>query len=177
MIIETDRLLIRKYEDKDINILYSIITNTVINQNTGMPKIDENNYKYFINEIKKENSFVICLKENDLVIGLIRLTKEVIDINYLNIKEGEGELSFLISKDYWKKGYLFEAGNKMINYYFSNCGINKIYAGCYIDNIAAIRSIEKLGFHLLTEKDCPFLYNGNLHDKKFGRLYYLERNK
>ena len=61
MIIETDRLLIRKYEDKDKTSLYSIITDTEINQRTGMPKIDKNNYKDFINEIKKENNFVFCL--------------------------------------------------------------------------------------------------------------------
>lgn len=175
MIIETDRLLIRKYEDKDKTRLYSIITDTEINQRTGMPKIDENNYKDFINEIKKENNFVICLKETDIAIGFIRLTEEVIDSKYLFLKQGERELSFFISRDYWKKGYLFEAGSKIIDYYFSNCETNKIYAGCYIDNIAAFRSIEKLGFQLLTEKECPYLYDNNPYEKKPGRLYYLEK--
>ena len=63
-----------------------------------------------------------------------------------NLKTGNIEISYLISKDCWRKGYATEIGNAVVRYAFHNFPIETIMACTTADNVKSQQCLEKLGF-------------------------------
>lgn len=74
-------------------------------------------------------------------------------------------------KEFWGKGYGFEAWRLVIDYAFSRLGVHKLIAGAVVGNAASIATLRKLGFQqedLLRQK---FLMDGQYRDViRFGLL-------
>lgn len=65
---------------------------------------------------------------------------------YIDLKNKVADLGILIgAKEYWGKGYATEAWNNACRYFFSNCGLRKITAGCLSSNNSMIRLLERAG--------------------------------
>lgn len=56
------------------------------------------------------------------------------------------ELGYILGRDYWRKGYLTEAANAVLNYAFGEMGARRIMADTDPDNDASIALLGKLGF-------------------------------
>ena len=83
-------------------------------------------------------SFSIVLKQSNELIGLVSL--RLGPAKYKN-----GEVSYKIHPNHWKKGYATEALNSVIDFAFHTLKLHRIEAGCAIDNIASIKVLEKVG--------------------------------
>ena len=105
--IETNRLILRKFEEKDIQALYLLLKDEEVN--TFLPwypvkniKDTEDFYKkHFAN---KEYCFAICLKENDKLIGYIKVDMD-----------DSHDLGYALHKEFWHKGIASEASKALIN--------------------------------------------------------------
>lgn len=105
--IETNRLILRKFEEKDIQALYLLLKDEEVN--TFLPwytvkniKDTEDFYKkHFAN---KEYCFAICLKENDKLIGYIKVDMD-----------DSHDLGYALHKEFWHKGIACEASKALIN--------------------------------------------------------------
>ena len=62
----------------------------------------------------------------------------------LYCEDGAGELAWIIHRDYWGKGFAFEAAKALIDY-FSKHGFTRFIATCDTRNVASYRLMEKLG--------------------------------
>lgn len=67
---------------------------------------------------------------------------------YLNEDYMEGELGWIISKDYWGKGYATEAAEAMIDFGLKHLNIHRFIAHCDSENVNSYRVMEKLGMKL-----------------------------
>lgn len=75
--LETNRLILRKFNDNDLNALYEILSNKEVNQflpwfplkNLDEAKIFYQERYVFIYQKEQGYVYAICLKENNLPIG------------------------------------------------------------------------------------------------------------
>ena len=139
--METERLIIKPIQVED----YDDICEYGCDEETDKymihwPKTKQQIKEYItkcVSSMKTDNSdwfeYVIQLKENRKVIGNISLNKN---------NQGT-EMGWISNKRYWNKGYMSEVIKVIINYAFSNLGIQKIIATCSDNNIASYKVMEK----------------------------------
>lgn len=120
--------------------------------------------QYLSNLGSYEYIFAICCLESDEHIGNIKLGP----IDWINRK---AEISILLGeKSSWGKGYGTETVCLVSQYALATLSLNKVTAGCYIDNIGSANIFLKNGFVkegvLLNE----FAYEGRYTDAiRFGK--------
>ena len=66
-------------------------------------------------------------------------------------KEKNGELAWIIDKDYWGRGYATEAADALIKHFHTVHGINHFVAHCDSENKASQKVMTKLGFSFVEE--------------------------
>lgn len=83
----------------------------------------------------------------------ILLENEHIGAVCINIKEDnkEGELGWIISKEYWGNGYAAEAANEIIKFAIQKLKVRKFVAHCDSENIGSYRVMEKIGMLLVSK--------------------------
>jgi RimJ/RimL family protein N-acetyltransferase len=105
--------------------------------------VSEENEKKWVEDtiFQKQNiKLAICLKENDLYIGIVSMT----DINYIN-RSCQSHI-MIGDKGCWGKGYAGEAMKECLSFVFFERGINRVEAYILENNIQSIRMHEKLGY-------------------------------
>lgn len=105
--METERLILRKFEENDLEALYLILKDKDVN--TFLPWYPINNIEetktFYKEQIKnKEYYFAICLKSDGYPIGYIQVDTE----------SDSHDLGYALRKEYWHKGIVSEAGNALI---------------------------------------------------------------
>lgn len=146
--IETDRLILRKFNIKDINDVYNN-WGTDSNCNKFLPwelhkNLDETKelvinwiQKYSDMETKKIN-WAIELKENHEVIGAI-------DVLHIKPEDKRCGIGYCIGSKFWNNGYTTEALKVLINYLFTELDFNLIEADHYEKNPSSGRVMQKAG--------------------------------
>ncbi|SFR64542.1 GNAT family N-acetyltransferase [Anaeromicropila populeti] len=69
---------------------------------------------------------------------------------YLNQNRTEGELGWIIRKNYWGNGYVAEAAREILTFAKDELGIKRFIAHCDSENTGSYRVMEKLGMHLVS---------------------------
>ena len=137
IIAETDRLILRKYKDSDLNDLFDYLSNPrVVEFEPYKPMTMEevkNNLKW---RISTDEMIAVELKSNQKMIGNIYLGKR--DFDSL-------EIGFVFNESYWKNGYAQESCEKLIELAFNN-GIHRIFAECDPNNKNSWCLLEKMNF-------------------------------
>lgn len=104
--IETDRLILRKFEEKDIEALYMILKDKEVN--TYLPwfpvkSINETKAFYEKRILNKLYYFAICLKEDNYPIG------------YVNAETDDShDFGYALRKEFWHKGIVSEASHALV---------------------------------------------------------------
>ncbi len=146
-IVETDRLIIREFEEDDLISLYKIESNTKIIKYIPWNKLStlddcKRQIKKYISNYKKNklNSWAIVEKENNQVIGITQLVYS---------KKVKGvEIGTKILPEYWNKGYASELTDALVKYGLNKLGIDEIFAVTDINNASAIKSLINMGMTL-----------------------------
>ena len=79
----------------------------------------------------------------------------------------EAELGWVLSKQYWGRGYVTEAAAALMEYARSQLGIRRVIACCDWENIASRRVMEKLGM-------CCIDKNGKRTNRSTGDATHAE---
>jgi RimJ/RimL family protein N-acetyltransferase len=145
MVIETERLILRKPMLKDVKDLVENGNDYDVHYNSfflmkypfgtkeAMEVINEDKIS------KNLKRFVIELKEENRVIG-------VIDLYSINLKEKKLKLGYWIGKNHRRKGYVTEAVKALVNFSFKNFEIEKIIATTLINNEPSMKFLETMHF-------------------------------
>jgi len=67
-------------------------------------------------------------------------------------------------KEFWGKGYAFEAWNLLIGHAFLRLGLQKIVAGVVESNVASLKTLQKLGFQIEGRLRAEFWVDGEYRD-------------
>jgi RimJ/RimL family protein N-acetyltransferase len=81
--------------------------------------------------------FAVELKEDGSVIGIVSL----LDRDELE----DVDIGFAFLPDHWRQGYAYESSSAMMEFAFSELGLDRIIAVTQADNTASIRTLEKMG--------------------------------
>ncbi len=137
MPLETRRLLLRKFNQEDLQDFYEMVANpAVVRYEPYGPMTMAQAAKELDARIASGEFTAAALKETGKVIGNI----------YLGRREyGALEIGFLFNEAYWGEGYAAESCEALIREAFRG-GVNRICAQCDPDNPASWRLLEKLGF-------------------------------
>ena len=162
IILETERLLLRGWSLDDLDDLYEYAKNMSVGEMQGWKPHEskEESLVALRSFIVDDERWAIVLKENSKVIGSIKLSPD----------ENRGRyyakyVSYVLSADYWGKGYMTEALSQIIKYVFEEMNIDLLSAFHYPHNTRSKCVLERCGFQYeATIKNGQKIYNGQVFD-------------
>ena len=144
IIINTERLTLKKIEKKDLKILVNHLNNwNVVKWLAKVP------YPYTLNDaetwldIASKEQLALNIYLKSILIGGITINKRT--------SNNTPVLGYWIGEEYWGKGYAIEACNSLISYFFSNHSGNKLYASHMLKNEKSKKILLNLGFQKVSK--------------------------
>lgn len=165
--IITHRLVLRLFEDKDLNDFYEYAKVDGVGEAAGWThhaNIEESKaiLQHFITE---HRTFALTEKASGKVIGSLGIEKseDVFCKDYGD--KNINELGYVLSKDYWGAGLMTEAVKAVIKFVFDEWNLDAVTCSHFIENDRSRRVIEKCGFRYYG--DTVFVgRNGQKHKSK-----------
>lgn len=137
VILETDRLILRRFKKNDLQDLYEYLSDSeVIRYEPHKPMSMDETESNLEWRISTDEMVAVELKNNGKMIGNVYLGKR--DFESL-------EIGYVFNKDYWGKGYAKESCTALLALAFSN-GVHRIFAECDPENTGSWKLLESLGF-------------------------------
>lgn len=160
MIIETERLILRPWEEADAESLYEYAKDPAIGPVAGWPVHTsvENSREIIKTVLSADETYAVCLKTDDRAIGSIGLI--IPARSHTKIADTEFEIGFWIGVPFWGNGYIPEAVKAIQKHAFNNLGCTALWCGYYDGNEKSKRVQEKCGFiyhHTEKNKLCVLL--------------------
>lgn len=137
IIIETDRLILRRYCKEDLQDLYEYLSDEKVVKYEPYKPMNINEVQGNLDwRISTDEMIAVELKSNNKMIGNV----------YLGKREFESlEIGYVFNRQYWGQGYAQESCTTLIKKAFSE-GIHRIYAECDPCNLASWKLLERLEF-------------------------------
>ncbi|RDY26265.1 N-acetyltransferase [Romboutsia weinsteinii] len=165
MELETDRTVLRNFEEKDLEDLHNYCSQEGVGEMAGWKHHSNmlESKEILYRNIKNSNIFAIENKENKKVIGHITVNSDS-----ENGRDDTKELGFVLNSNYHNQGIMTEVIYQILDYLFSK-EIEYIYACCFQNNKSSKRLIEKCGFTIEQE---GIFYSESLN-KTFKSFEYV----
>lgn len=146
MILETERLILRRFEDSDAEDLYEYAGDPDVGPIAGWPPHQnvEESRDVIRDVFSGAEAYALCLKSDHRVIGAIEL--KLNGHTDMTKRDDECELGYWIGKPFWGLGLMPEAARELLRRAFEDIGMNKVWCGYYEGNAKSKRVQEKLGF-------------------------------
>jgi len=168
MEFETERLVLREFNEGDKNNLYKLFSEKFASTYEHLPK-DPDGVESYIN-FHMENAkssdrthyyYVIELQETHEFVGSIGYA--FVENAGINGVEGcVTELEYYLLEKHWNNGYMTEALKKIISSAFERGDMVKIFAQCHTDNHRSEKVMVKCGMRRSEKQPAPKFYNGTL---------------
>lgn len=151
IILETERLTLRKIVEEDADALFQILSNgDVMRYSVNGPSSEEGVYKFIHSTLARYDKdgigpWAVIEKATNTLIGECGISVKDID------RVKEYELSYRLSRKYWGKGFATEAATACRNYGFKHLNLDRIISIQERENKSAIRVTQKIGMTLEKE--------------------------
>ena len=145
-VLITERLVLRKPCDQDIERVFRISADVEVMEFYGMDPYKSMNeareeVEWFLKIFNESEGirWIITEKTNDQCIG---------DVGYDKIvkKHKRAELGYKLAREHWQKGYMTEALSAVIAHIYNTTDLNRLEAVVDPRNIGSIKLLEKIGF-------------------------------
>ena len=175
MILETERLVLRPWEERDAEDLYPYASDPDVGPAAGWPAHQsvEESREVIRTVLSGPEDFAVCLKNKNRPIGSVSL--HLNGHTDLTERDDECELGFWIGKPFWGQGLIPEAAGEVLRHAFEDLGMEKVWCGYYDGNAKSKRAQEKLGFlcQWTTEDvDVP-----RMGEKRRGHVNLMSRDR
>lgn len=150
MYLETERLILRKFEETDTERMFLMDSHPEVMRYIGIPPLsDIRETENILTMIRQQYAdhgvgrLAVIEKKSNLLIGwsgLKLLTQEV--NGYKNVYD----LGYRFLPEYWGKGYASESAKASLDFGFNGLKIDIIYAHAHSENHASNHVLRKLGF-------------------------------
>lgn len=146
MILETERIILRPWQENDAADLYEYARSPLVGPVAGWPVHTsvENSREIIETVFSAPHTWAVVLKETGKPVGSIGLMRG--EASNLSIGSDEGELGYWIGVPYWGQGLIPEATTEALRYGFETLGLKKIWCGYFEGNSKSRRVQEKCGF-------------------------------
>lgn len=149
MILKSENLILRPWEESDAECLYHFARNPNVGPIAGWPPHEsiEDSLNIIKTIFSKRETYAIV--KDDIPIGCVGLLFHP-DTNHW-WGDGASELGYWIGEEYWGNGYAAEASKALIRHAFDDLDVSVIYATYKVGNNQSKRVLEKLGFKYYSE--------------------------
>ncbi|MDF0556226.1 GNAT family protein [Kamptonema sp. UHCC 0994] len=178
--LETERLILRKMTLEDAEDMFEYASDPEVAKYTIWNAHQSvKDTKFFLNTVveryknRQITDWGIIHKEDGKFIGTCGFAEYYLAHN-------RAEIGYVLSRKYWKQGYMSEAVGAIIKFGFQTMKLNRIEARCEVENIASARVMEKVGMefegilrqHIFTKgKYCDLKIYSILRQDFFGKKY------
>ena len=146
MILLTDRLLLREFNENDwANVLAYQSDQQYLRYYHWTERKEEDVRSFvndFINQQKEKPrikfQLALILRSEEKLIGNGGIRKK-------SHNATEAEIGYEIDPKYWGKGYATEAANRLLQFGFQKLKLHRISSYCVADNQASAQVLEKIG--------------------------------
>ena len=144
MIAQTERLILRRYQEEDLQDLFEYLSDKKV--------VEFEPYKPMSLEEAKEN-LAWRMQTEEMVAIELKSSRKMIGNIYLGKREFEAlEIGYVLNRNHWGRGYAREGCEALIRQAFLK-GVHRVYAQCDPNNTGSWKLLEALGFrreaHLL----------------------------
>ncbi|MFK5879547.1 MAG: GNAT family protein [Flavobacteriaceae bacterium] len=176
-ILESNRLIFRAYKKSDAPMIFSIRTDKRVMQYMDaiiptevkdLEKRIEDIQKYYVN--KEGITWVIVEKKSNEMIGDIGIWK-------FDRKNNRGEIGYLLSPEYWRKGYMKESLNTLIRFAFNELKLHSIEANVNTENKKSKQLLSSVGFKLEAHFRENYFFEGKYLDSLIYSLLQSDLEK
>lgn len=154
MILKTERLILRPWNEDDAPSLYEYAKDPRVGPVAGWPVHPDIEYskKAIKDYLSSKGIFAVTLKETDVAIGCIGFLFGK-NSNF-EIADDEGKIGYWIGVPFWGRGLIPESMLEVMRYGFEDLDLKRIWCGHFEGNDNSKRVQEKCGFsYHHTEKD------------------------
>lgn len=143
--LESERLLLNKIEAQDHRNIFKGLSHPEVIRYYGVQYSSYESTKEQMNwysNLEKSNSgmwWAIRLKESGDFCGAI-------GINDYHKEHNKAEIGFWLLPDFWRKGFINESANTIINYLFKELKLHRLEAYVEVENKNSSNALKKLGF-------------------------------
>ena len=176
--IETERLLLREILPEDVDAIFRIFSSEDVTRYCDLvtytdPAQAAELIDFFDEcfELERAIRWGIERKEDGALIGTC---------GFVWLRTYRGEIGYDLHPDYWGQGYMREALDAILDFGFSELGLNRIEALVMVENERSARLLRALGFQeegVLRQHD---FFKGQFHDMRLFAIladdYYSEDN-
>jgi ribosomal-protein-alanine N-acetyltransferase len=147
MMIETQRLLLRPFQESDAADVYEYLNEPAVHCFACMKlhSLEEARAEMRKRSEETEYTFAIVLKENGKVIGEIDAVSEATAPDENCSPRDTFSPCWMLNQSYHGQGYAYEAARAFFDYLFREKGARRIYAYTEDYNASSQRLCEKLG--------------------------------
>lgn len=171
MVFETERLILRPWEESDAWDLYEYAKDERIGPAAGWPVHTsvENSRKIIKVILSAPETYAVCLKEDGRPIGSVGLM--VGSQSNIGLPDTEAEIGYWIGVPFWGRGLIPEAVREIIRYAFEDLGLETLWCGYFEGNDKSRRVQEKCGFtYHHTNKDSHWEKMDDIRTEHISRL-------
>lgn len=145
-VYETERLILRPWEDGDASALYEYARDPRIGLSAGWPAHTSIEVSQHIirTVLIQPESYATVLQATGIPIGSIGL-KMGTDSDLIE-NDTQCELGYWIAVPYWGQGLMPEAGREILRHAFIDLQMHTVWCAYYDGNTQSARVQEKLGF-------------------------------
>ena len=172
--LETERLVLRRWEESDAENLFQYAKDPDVGPIAGWPPHQsvEESLDVIRNVFNGPEAYAICLKKDNKAIGAIEL--KLNGHTDMTERDDECELGYWLGKPFWRQGIVPEAAREMLRHAFEDIGMQKVWCGYYDGNLKSKRVQEKCGFRYqwTTEGvDVPLM-----HEERTGHVNLMTKD-
>lgn len=171
MILETGRLILRRWEEADAEELYQYAKDPAVGPIAGWPPHTsvENSREIIRDVLTAPETYAVVLKETGKPVGSIGIMFG--KNGNAPMGEQEAEIGYWIGVPYWGQGLITEAVRELLRRCFEDLNCTAVWCGYYDGNLKSKRVQEKCGFRYHhTEKDKLCELMGDIRTEHFTYL-------
>ena len=165
-VIQTSRLCLRPFADRDMEDMIAILTHPEVGQTYMVPDYTTQEQWQQLFSVYQR----LSLAENRFIYGIYHRDQLVGFLNDVEIVEDQMELGYVIHPQHKNQGFATEALTAAIGELF-RLGYSVVKTGAFEGNTASMRVMEKSGMVRLKETD-ELEYRGVTH-----RCIWYEKRK
>ena len=144
--LETERLLLRPWQDSDAESLYRYVSSPEVGPIAGWPVHTsvENSLEIIRRVLSAPETYAVVPKSVGQAVGSIGLM--VGGTSNIGLPDTEGEVGYWIGVPFWGQGLIPEGVRELLRHGFLDLGLKKIWCGYFDGNLKSKRVQEKCGF-------------------------------
>lgn len=170
MILETERLFLRPWEEKDAADLYEYAKDPRVGPAAGWPPHTgvENSLEIIRGVLSAPETYAVILKSTGKPVGSVGIMFP--GKGSAAMTEHEAEIGYWIGVPFWGRGFIPEAVQALLLRCFEELDCEAVWCGYYDGNEKSRRVQEKCGFlYHHTTRDVPSPM-GDIRTEHFTRL-------